>query len=158
VSLVLGLAAAGKVVFGVIGDRIGGRRALALGLLTAAGGTLLLLDSRQHGVALVMWAIVGGLAGASPVALVPLLQTETLGLRRFGTIHGLVNLSATIGASIGPVVVGKMADLEQTYVGGYLMCAVVFALASAASYACVAPASVAEPIAPAGKVAAIRAE
>jgi MFS family permease len=158
VSVVLGLAAAGKVMFGVIGDRIGGRRALALGLLTAAGGTLLLLDSRQHGVALVIWALVGGLAGASPVALVPLLQTETLGLRRFGTIHGLVNLSATIGASIGPVVVGKMADLQQTYVGGYLMCAGVFALASAASYACVAPASAAESIAPAGKVAAVRAE
>jgi hypothetical protein len=51
-----------------------------------------------------------------------------------------------------------MADLQQTYVGGYLMCAGVFALASAASYACVAPASAAESIAPAGKVAAVRAE
>jgi hypothetical protein len=51
-----------------------------------------------------------------------------------------------------------MADLQQTYVGGYLLCALVFALASAASYACVAPAGAAEPIGPAGTVAAVRAE
>jgi MFS family permease len=158
VSVVLGLAAGGKVMFGVIGDRLGGRRSLALGMLTAAVGTLLLVDARHHGGSLVAWAFVGGLAGASPVALVPLLQTETLGLRRFGTINGLVNLSATVGAAIGPVVVGKMADLQQTYAGGYLLCALVFALASAASYACVAPAGAAESIAPAGKVAAMRAE
>jgi MFS family permease len=154
VSVVLGLAAGGKILFGAIGDRLGGRRSLALGLLTAAVGTLLLVDARNHGMSLAAWAFVGGLAGASPVALVPLLQTETLGLRRFGTINGLVNLSATVGAAIGPVVVGRMADLQKSYFGGYLLCALVFALGAAASYACVAPRRMAESIAPAGKVAA----
>jgi MFS family permease len=118
IGVTLGMAAAGKAAMGALGDRIGGKNALALGFVLLAGGTLEQLYVHGHVAVLVIWVIAIGIAGAAPVALVPMVQAEALGLKRFGSIGGLLNLISTIGAAIGPVLVGRMADVAHSYAGG----------------------------------------
>src|ERR1700726_35872 len=105
VSIVLGLAAVGKAAMGALGDRIGGKNALAIGFAMIAAGGFILLNARQVPM-LVLWLIVVGIAGAAPVALVPMVTAETLGLKRFGTLFGWLGSVVTVGLFIGPLLVG----------------------------------------------------
>lgn len=140
VSSSLGLALIGKPAMGVLGDRIGGKNALALCLLIGAVNTAFLLLARIFWV-LVIFTIVGGITGSAPVALGPLVQVETLGLRRYGSIAGLLGIAFTLGATMGPPIVGKLADATGSYTLSFEVCAIVAVAGAVASFLCVAPAA-----------------
>jgi MFS family permease len=140
VSSSLGLALIGKPAMGVLGDRIGGKNALALCLLIGAVNTACLLLARMFWV-LVIFTIVGGITGSAPVALGPLVQVETLGLRRYGSIAGLLGIAFTLGATMGPPIVGKLADATGSYTLSFEVCAIVAVAGAVASFLCVAPAA-----------------
>jgi MFS family permease len=139
VSFSLGLALIGKPAMGMLGDRIGGKNALALCLLIGAVNTVGLLFARMFWV-LVVFTFVGGVTGAAPVALGPLVQVETLGLKRYGSIAGLLGIAFTLGATMGPPIVGKLADATGTYTVSFEVCALVAVVGAVASFLCVAPA------------------
>jgi MFS family permease len=145
VSIVLGMAAVGKVAMGALGDRIGGKNALSIGFAMIAVSVLILLNAAQPAM-LVLWLIVAGIAGASPVALGPLLTVETLGLRRFGTLFGWLGFALTFGLFIGPQLVGWMTDVTGSYSAGYELCALICIVGAAASFLCVVPRPGAVPI------------
>jgi MFS family permease len=138
VSIVLGLAAVGKAAMGALGDRIGGKNALGLGFLIIATSVIVLLGARQTGM-IVLWLALAGIAGASPVALVPLVLTETLGLKRFGTLFGWMNLVITLGLFAGPLMVGLIADMSGGYTTAFELCSVIALVGAAASFLCVTP-------------------
>ena len=138
VSFSLGLALIGKPAMGVLGDRIGGKNALALCLLIGGVNTAFLLLARTFWV-LVVFTFVGGVTGSAPVALGPLVQVETLGLRRYGSIAGLLGIAFTLGATMGPPIVGKLADATGTYTLSFEICALVALVGAFASFLCVAP-------------------
>lgn len=140
VSSSLGLALIGKPAMGVLGDRIGGKNALALCLLIGAVNTAFLLLARIFWV-LVIFTIVGGITGSAPVALGPLVQVETLGLRRYGSIAGLLGIAFTLGATMGPPIVGKLADATGSYTLSFEVCAIVAVAGAVASFLCAAPAA-----------------
>jgi len=81
---------------GMLGDRIGGKNALALCLLIGAVNTALLLFAREFW-ALVVFTFIGGITGAAPIALGPMVQVDTLGLRRYGSIARLLGIAFTLG-------------------------------------------------------------
>jgi MFS family permease len=145
VSIVLGMAAIGKVAMGALGDRIGGKNALAIGFAMIAVSVLLLLNAARPAI-LVLWLIIVGIAGASPVALGPLLTAETLGVKRFGTLFGWLAFALTFGLFIGPQFVGWVTDVTGSYTTGYELCGLICLIGSAASFLCVAPSSAAVPI------------
>jgi MFS family permease len=138
VSIVLGLAAVGKAAMGALGDRIGGKNALAAGFVIIAVGTSVLLGARQTPL-IILWLILAGIAGAAPVALVPMVLAETLGLKRFGTLFGWLGLIVTSGLFVGPLVVGWVTDTTGNYTTGFEMCAAISIVGAAASFACVVP-------------------
>jgi MFS family permease len=138
VSIVLGLAAVGKAAMGALGDRIGGKNALGAGFVIIAIGTLVLLGARQTPM-VILWLILAGIAGAAPVALVPMVVAETLGLKRFGTLFGWLGLIVTSGLFVGPLVVGWITDLTGNYTIGFELCAAISVVAAVASFACVVP-------------------
>jgi MFS transporter, OFA family, oxalate/formate antiporter len=140
ISLSLGLALIGKPTMGLLGDRIGGKNALALCLFVGAANTAGLLLARIFWV-LVIFTFVGGITGAAPVALSPLVQVETLGLKRYGSIAGLLGIAFTLGATMGPPIVGKLADATGSYVLSFEVCALVAAIGAVASFLCAAPSS-----------------
>jgi MFS family permease len=139
VGLSLGLALIGKPAMGALGDRIGGKNALALCLLIGAVNIAFLLFARTLWV-LVAFTLVSGITGAAPIALGPMVQVETLGLRRYGTIAGLLGIAFTLGATMGPTIVGKLADATGTYTVSWEVCALVALVGGVASFLCVAPA------------------
>jgi len=145
VSIVLGMAAVGKVVMGALGDRIGGKNALAIGFVMIAASVPILLNAAQPAM-LILWLIIVGIAGASPVALGPLLTVETLGLKRLGTLFGWLGFALTFGLFVGPQLVGWMTDVTGTYTAGYELCGLICVMGSAASFLCVAPRHAAVPI------------
>lgn len=145
VSIVLGLAAVGKVAMGALGDRIGGKNALGIGFAMIAVAVLALLKAARPAM-LVLWLIITGIAGASPVALGPLLTAETLGLKRFGTLFGWLGFALTFGLFIGPQMVGWITDMTGSYTAGYELCGLICVVGSVASFLCVAPRPAAVPL------------
>jgi MFS family permease len=145
VSIVLGMAALGKIVMGGLGDRIGGKNALGVGFALIALGVVVLLNA-QHAFMLVLWLFVAGIAGASPVALIPMVTAETLGLKRFGSLFGWLGLVLTCGLFAGPLVVGLITDVTGSYTAGYELCGVICLFGSVASFLCVSPRPAAVPM------------
>jgi MFS family permease len=139
VSIVLGMPAVGKVAMGALGDRIGGNYALAIGFAMIAASIPMLLNAK-HPAMLVSWLAVVGIAGASPVALGPMLTAETFGLKRFGTLFGWLGFTLTLGLFIGPQMVGWMTDVTGSYTLGFEVCCLICVVGSVASLLCVAPA------------------
>ena len=132
------MAAVGKVAMGALGDRIGGKNALGIGFAMIAVSVPILLNAAQPAM-LVLWLIIVGIAGASPVALGPLLTAETLGLKRFGTLFGWLGFALTFGLFIGPQLVGWITDVTGSYTAGYELCGLISLVGSGASFLCVAP-------------------
>lgn len=139
ISLSLGLALIGKPAMGVLGDRIGGKNALALCLFIGAVNTALLLSAREFW-AVVAFTFVSGITGAAPIALGPMVQVDTLGLRRYGSIAGLLGIAFTLGATTGPPIVGRLADVTGSYTASFEVCALVAFVGGVASFLCVGPA------------------
>lgn len=141
VSVSLGLALIGKPALGVLGDRIGGKNALGLALLVGAVNTIFLLTAQIHWT-LAIFTLVSGITGAAPIALGPMVQVETLGLRRYGSIAGLLGIPFTLGAATGPPIIGHLADLSGgNYMFAFEVCALIGVVGAGAAFLCVAPAS-----------------
>ncbi|HUN58829.1 MAG TPA: MFS transporter [Candidatus Binataceae bacterium] len=138
VSILLGMAAIGKPTMGFLGDKIGGRNALGVGFILMAGAILFLLNL-HHPALLIPYMLLAGLSGAAPVALVPMVLAETLGLRRFGTLFGWIGMLLTVGIFIGPILVGKLYDLSGSYSEGFIVCVLIALVGAGASFACSAP-------------------
>ena len=138
VSIVLGMAAVGKAAMGALGDRIGGKNALAIGFVMIAAGVFILLNAADATM-LVLWLIVVGIAGAAPVALVPMVTAETLGLKRFGTIFGWLGTVVTVALFIGPLPVGGLTDMTGSYTTPFELCALICLVGSVAAFLCVVP-------------------
>jgi MFS family permease len=131
-GLMLGLNAAGKVVFGVVADRIGARMAMAMSFAIMACGILLLFGSRQVFVLASFLAVYGPTWGA-PLALVPLVTIESLGLKHYGSLGGILRIAEATGAVLGPVALGRVFDLTNSYrpaFGLSVVCAVLAILAT----------------------------
>jgi len=78
-SLMLACGGVGKLLFGWIADRSGARLALATTLLGMGAGISLLTGARHH-LPLVSFVIVYGLTFGGPLALLPLVMAESIGL------------------------------------------------------------------------------
>jgi MFS family permease len=136
----LGIAAVGKPTFGAMADRIGGKNSMGLSFIGAAVGILIMLTSKAHGLP-VIGALITGFSGAVPVALVPMVLAETLGLKRFGTLFGWLGLVVTVGLFFGPLIGGRLFDLTGSYALPFEIAVAINLGAVAASFACVAPAA-----------------
>jgi MFS family permease len=74
---------------------------------------------------------------ATPIALVPVMVLEMAGPKSLGTLFGLLFFVQTIGAAIGPVIVGAIFDLTGGYMAGYAVSAAIFFGAAVAILGCI---------------------
>jgi MFS family permease len=108
-SVTFGLASLGKPIAGYAADYLSGRIALAVTLVLAALGQSLLLGA-PSATMVGAYALCYGLASGAPLALIPMLIADTLGLKRYGSLGGLTGLFMTAGAASGPLAAGWMFD------------------------------------------------
>jgi MFS family permease len=131
-GLMLGFNAAGKVVFGIVADRIGARVAMAVSFAIIACGIVLLLCSRD-GLVLASFLAVYGPAWGAPLALIPLLTIESLGLKHYGSLGGMLRIAEATGAVLGPLTIGRIFDLTNSYRPAFalsILCAIVGMMAT----------------------------
>ncbi|MBV8157602.1 MAG: MFS transporter [Dyella sp.] len=112
-TLGIGLLA-GRLVTGVLLDRLHARIVTLIFFVAGAGGMLLLQSARAPQELLLAAALVGLTIGAEG-DLISYLVRKYFGLRAFGTLYGIAFSGYGLGAVIGPVVVGAYFDRYGSY-------------------------------------------
>ena len=135
-SVVMLFATVGQPLMGVVADRIGGRRALALAFALLALSLILLLGASEV-MMLVAFVLIFGLIIAGPIVLSPLVVAESLGLKRYGSLMGLVGFPFTLGLAFGPLAAGMIYDLTASYARAFQLCVVISIVGAIASLSCV---------------------
>ena len=109
----------GRVVFGILGDRIGAKRVLVWGLLLQACGALAYFFVRELSA---FYAVAAGFgfvyAGIMPLYAV--LARENFPLRMMGTIIGGTAMAGSLGMATGPLAGGLIFDTFGSYQWLYL--------------------------------------
>lgn len=135
-SLQAGAVTVGFLLMGYLSDRFSVRIVLPAALFIEGLGVVSFLGVRNPQIAALSMAaflVAFGITSGSTSSLVPIILAESLGLRRFGTLAGLVNLCATIGGSVGPLAVGAIYDATGGYGPALQMCGLLLALAALAT-------------------------
>ncbi len=121
---------AGRIAFGLLGDRFGAKRTFISGLLlqaVAAGAYMFASQLYQfYGV-----AIVFGFAYAGVMPLYAVLVRENFPVQIIGTLVGAATMASSLGMAIGPLVGGLIFDAYGTYTWLYIS-SFLFGLAAAA--------------------------
>jgi MFS family permease len=125
----------GKVAIGHAADRISARLALALDFAANALAFLMVFGAARVFL-LVLFILVSGIGAAAPLALLPMLLAESLGLRRYGILNALAGLAGTFGATVGPLVAGRIFDLTGSYIDTFELFVLLNAIGAAAALAC----------------------
>ena len=117
---VAGLASlSGKIVCGILADRVGAKRTLVAGLALQAVAISLYLFTREL-ASFYELALLFGFAYGGVMPLYAILVREYFGARIMGTAFGAVALVSTLGMALGPPVGGWLFDAFGSYSWLYL--------------------------------------
>jgi len=104
----------GRIAFGVLGDRLGAKRVLVVGLLVQAFGTLGYLAARELATFYTVAAIFGFIyAGVMP--LYSVIARENFQLPMMGMVIGGMAMAGGLGMATGPVAGGLIYDSFASY-------------------------------------------
>ena len=135
VGLIGGASVVGRLGLGALADRLGAITLLKICYLVLASSFAIWLLGGESYSTLIVFALVLGAGYGGFVALSPAVLAELFGVRRLGTMMGLMYTSGGIGALLGPPIAGLIIDWTETY-----RWAIAYALvASLASYAALIP-------------------
>ena len=117
---VAGLASlGGKIICGLVADRVGAMRTLVVGLAIQAVAVSLYLFTRElasfYGLALMFGFAYGGV-----MPLYAILVREYFGARTMGTVFGAVAFVSTLGMALGPLAGGWLYDTFGGYFWLYI--------------------------------------
>jgi len=105
---------AGRLLFGVLGDRFGARRIVVLGLMVQAIGAGAYYFARSAGEFYAV-AILFGMAYGGVMPLYAVIAREYFPMRIMGTVFGGAAMISSLGMALGPVAGGWLFD----HFGGY---------------------------------------
>ena len=104
----------GRVVFGILGDRLGAKRVLVSGLLLQALGASAYYFVRELGAFYAAAAMFGFIyAGIMPLYAV--IARENFPLRMMGTVIGGTAMAGSLGMATGPAIGGMIFDRFGNY-------------------------------------------
>jgi MFS family permease len=104
----------GRVVFGVLGDRLGAKPVLVAGLLVQAFAAGAYFFARELSEFYAV-ATVFGLAYAGVMPLYAVLARENFPMRMMGTIFGAIAMASSLGMALGPLAGGWIYDAYGAY-------------------------------------------
>jgi len=117
---VAGLASlGGKIVCGLVADRVGAKRTLVVGLAIQALAVTLYIWTRDL-PSFYALSVMFGFAYGGVMPLYAIIVREYFGARIMGTAFGAVALVSTLGMSIGPPAGGWLFDTYGSYAWLYL--------------------------------------
>lgn len=117
----------GKVSFGYLTERFASRKVLALSLLIQCI-SLAALITLPGSPALYVFAPALGLGFGGMGSAMPILAQDTVGMKNFGTIYGLVTLATVSSSLLGPLLMGGSFDIWGSYDIGFIVVIAIFGL------------------------------
>lgn len=132
-SALSALAAAGvcgKLLFGWISERCGARRTMMINLVGQSSFVAVLALAGNAAVLGAAAPLFGLFMGGFGVLYILLVQ-ETFGLRRYGSVMGLVNIGTVVSFGLGPLLAGVSYDISGSYGAAFLVVCGLFAAGSA---------------------------
>lgn len=109
----------GRIAFGLLGDRLGAKRVLVVGLLAQAFGALGYVFVQQLAAFYAVAALFGFIyAGTMP--LYSVLVRENFPLRMLGTVIGGLSMAGSLGMATGPLAGGLIYDTFASYAWLYI--------------------------------------
>jgi MFS family permease len=151
-GIATGLAGVGKIIMGWLADRITGRIALSIDLIGNAMGVAILLFI-SYRFMLASWTIVWGLTIIAPLSLIPLVLIDCFGLKRLGSLIGLLYLFAALGGMMGPISLGWLYVHRHSYRLGFEILVSLLIFSGICALGCTAPRELAVPQPEAARVA-----
>jgi MFS family permease len=129
------MSAFGSVLFGAMADRTGARRSIALAMVIVPLGLLAFTRAGNPHLgpaALVMFMLCWGIGAGCITPLLPILLADTLGLRRLGSVSGVVRSAAAIASAFGPLIAGGLFDMTGSYFLAFYLAAGAMVIAALA--------------------------
>ena len=112
------VSAAGRLLVGRYSDKIGGRNAYRLCLFPLILSLILLIMVRDHTILFVVVALYGFAHGGLFTVVAPTIA-ESFGTGSLGSIFGPVVFCGTVGGAISPILLGRVYDLNGSYILGF---------------------------------------
>jgi MFS family permease len=121
---------AGRIAFGLLGDRFGAKRTFVSGLLLQATAVGCYFFAREQ-FEFYSVAVVFGFAYAGIMPLYAVLVRENFPLSIIGTVVGAASMASSLGMALGPLAGGMIFDRFGTY-GWLYIGSVLLGVAAAA--------------------------
>lgn len=122
--------AAGRLISGVISDKLGRTNTMILVFILQAIN-MFAFASYSSGTMLTLGAVVTGATYGAVLALFPATTWDWFGLEHAGTNYGLVFTAWGAGGLVGPIIAGQIIDRTGGYNLAYIVSAVLLIIASA---------------------------
>lgn len=136
-------SAIGRLAVGFFSDRLGGRLAYLMCFVPLTGSLLALLVADEIMLLYAVMAVYGFAHGGFFTVVSPTVA-DYFGLRAHGAIFGVILFFGTIGGSIGPILAGRIFDIQGSYDMAFLALAGMAALGLLLAISLPAPAGVAK--------------
>ncbi|MCL2669295.1 MAG: MFS transporter [Syntrophaceae bacterium] len=104
----------GRIIMGLIQDRIGPRLSMIICLATM-GACLFTLPLIRLDMAFIVFAIIYGLAYGGDIPQVPALTLRCFGAASMAIIYAIISGATNVCASLGPLAAGYVFDTTQSY-------------------------------------------
>lgn len=109
------------VLGGLVGDKIGNRKAFIIGLILSAAALVMLVSTEELAL-FYLFAVVFGLGLGSMGTSESPLVARLFGLSSHGLIYGVTGFGFTMGGAVGPVMIGYIFDVTESYRPAFLVC------------------------------------
>lgn len=123
----------GRLVSGLLSDKIGGLKTLAIAMVLQAVN-MLLFSQFVSSLPLMFGAALAGIGYGTLLAVFPSVMADLYGLKNYGANYGVLYTAWGIGGFIGPVVAAISVDSTGSYTTAYMICAVLVTLAAVMTF------------------------
>ncbi len=125
--------ASGRIIAGMVSDKLGRTRTMLLVFLFQAV-LMILLAKATTPVLLIIGALIVGFNYGSNLSLFPSTTADYFGTKNLGVNYGLVFTAWGVGGVFGSMVAGKIVDATGSYSTAYIVAAVLCILAAAVTF------------------------
>ena len=121
--------ALGRIMAGIISDRIGRVRTIAL-VCTMQAATMLIFPSLTSSGAFFLGAALVGFSYGACLSLFPSATADNWGTANFGLNYGILFTAWGVGGVFGPLLAGRIADSTGSYALAYQIAATMLGVAA----------------------------
>jgi MFS family permease len=115
---------AGRIIMGILADRIGNKRAMVLSAALMMLALFWLLVAKDLCM-LFLFGVAFGFGHGGISTMESPIVANFFGMRSHGVILGLVFFVDTVGGAIGPFLAGYIFDVTSSYSLAFLLCAIL---------------------------------